>query len=100
MRKKPENSAKRIAKFPPDRIAFLPTNTAAVGDKAVFAAYKQHKISIAMACRTVAENNNLPWVSREQFLNEFDICGWSHTMTEEEQETLEEYGARYGGAEE
>lgn len=85
------NNEERIAKFPKDRIPFLPSANAVHNDKFVFQKYKEKRIGLGLACRMMAENNGLAWVTIEQFLNEYDICGWNHAMTEEEEETRAQY---------
>lgn len=84
-----KNPPERVAKFPDDRIAFLSSSTCANQDMKIFRAYRHNQISLAMACRFMAENNNLPWVSREQFLNEMVICGWGYNNVDEEKYSLE-----------
>lgn len=86
-----KNTEDRIKKFPPDRIPFLPTAASAESDKEVFRKYKQGQISIALACRAIAENNGLPWVGREQFLNEYNLIGWAYTPSFEEEQELIQY---------
>lgn len=78
-----KNDPERIAKFPNDRIAFMSSTTCANRDMKIFKAYRTNQISLAMACRFMAENNNLSWVSREQFLNEMSICGWGYNNIDE-----------------
>ena len=77
------NTDERLAKYPKDRIAFMSSTTCANRDMKIFKAYRTNQISLAMACRFMAENNNLSWVSREQFLNEMSICGWGYNNMDE-----------------
>jgi len=90
-----KNTQERILMFPPDRIAFLPNSQAATRDKAVFSEYRNGVITIALACSRIAENNGLPWVSREQFLNEYNITGWGYAQTEEDIEAINSYAMRH-----
>lgn len=91
------NTEERVAKFPRDRIAFLPNSAAASRDKLVFASYRKGQISIAAACQYIAENNGLVWVSREQFLTEYNITGWGYTTTAEDEDAIEKYQEVHGG---
>lgn len=91
------NTEERVAKFPRDRIAFLPNSQAASRDKLVFASYRKGQISIAAACQYMAANNGLVWVSREQFLTEYNVTGWGYTTTEEDEDAIEKYQEEHGG---
>ena len=91
------NTEERVAKFPKDRIAFLPNSAAASSDKTVFASYRKGQISIAAACEHIAANNGLVWVTREQFLTEYNITGWGYTTTEEDEDAIEKYQGVHGG---
>lgn len=93
------NTEERVAKFPRDRIAFLPNSAAASSDKTVFASYRKGQISIAAACQYIAENNGLVWVTREQFLTEYNLIGWGYTATEEDEDAIEKYQEEHGGNE-
>ena len=93
------NTEERIAKFPKDRIAFMSSTTCANRDMKIFKAYRTNQISLAMACRFMAENNNLSWVSREQFLTEYNVTGWGYTTTEEDEDAIEKYQEEHGGKE-
>lgn len=91
------NTEERIAKFPKDRVAFLPNSQAASRDKAVFSAYRNGQISIAAACQYIAANNGLVWITREQFLTEYNVTGWGYTTTEEDEDAIEKYQEEHGG---
>lgn len=91
------NTKERVLRFPPDRIAFLPNSQAATKDKVVFSEYRNGVITIALACSRIAENNGLPWVSREQFLTEYNMTGWGYTTTEEDEDAIEKYQEVHGG---
>ena len=67
----------RGGRFPSDRIPFLKGNERVANeDRHVFVLYKHGEISLAMACFRIANNNYLDNVTREQFLNEYKICGY------------------------
>ena len=91
------NTEERIAKYPKDRIAFLPNSQAASRDKTVFSAYRNGQISIAVACQDMAANNGLVWVSREQFLTEYNLIGWGYTTTPEDEDAIVKYQEDHGG---
>lgn len=93
------NTDARVAKFPKDRVAFLPNSAAASSDKTVFASYRKGQISIAAACEHIAANNGLVWVSREQFLTEYNLIGWGYTSTPEDEDAIEKYQEEHGGNE-
>lgn len=68
--------AKRAGKYPPDRICFLGTETAADSDKATFKAYQCGQIGLQTACKRIADANYLHEVTAEQFLNECRLLGY------------------------
>lgn len=70
-------SKERMAKYPNDRIPFRKDMSVAVHDRKAFSSYSLGLITIENLCRKLAENNNLPSVTREQALNEWKICGWA-----------------------
>lgn len=67
---------KRMERCPKDRIAFLRTTYAADLDKKAFCDYLHGSISLKTMCERLASNNNLPYVTEEQALNELRICGY------------------------
>lgn len=93
-----KNSIERIKKYPIDRVAFVHSESTAADDKETFRLYKQGQISLALACLRMAENNGLPFVTREQFLNEYEIIGWNYYLTDEDQAMIDGYARARGGA--
>ena len=62
--------------YPKDRMPFLKDWGIANLDKIAFSDYGNGLITLSNLCRRLAENTNLPYVTEEQALNEFQICGW------------------------
>lgn len=67
----------RQKKYPPDRIAFIPA--AAMQDAATFQRYKEKKITMLQAMDEIAKHNFLKRITEEQFMNEYEICGYKAT---------------------
>lgn len=76
--------ADRAQRWPKDRIAFLRHNAdAARMDVQTFRDYQQGYITLEKAMAQIQMNNYLPEVTREQFLNEYRICGWDKAYNSE-----------------
>ena len=82
--------SERFTKFPDDRIAFLPSESIAQKDASVFEMYSQGQISIGAAIEMIRKNNQLPVVTREQFLNEYRICGYDREFVQQKNKELRE----------
>lgn len=67
-------------RFPSDRIPFLSDDKAASEDRKAFSAFNSGTLLINGLCRKLAENNNLPFVTAEQALNEYKITGWDQVL--------------------
>lgn len=86
----------RQAKFPPNRIAFYQSESVAAMDAAIFQRYKEKRITLTVARYSIASNNFLSEVTEEQFLNEFEICGYKNTMAVITAENdIREYAKRF-----
>lgn len=67
----------RTARFPANRIAFQKGDwNVAVDDQREFRRYRHGEISLDTLRRLIMENNHLPYISREQMLNELKETGW------------------------
>lgn len=66
----------RLQKYSKDRIPFMNTEYTASEDKTVFEQYRNKQISKESAMRRIARNNFLPYVTEEQFDNEFKFLGY------------------------
>lgn len=67
----------RAARFPANKIAFQKGDwNAAVDDQREFRRFLHGEISIDTLRRLVMENNHLPFITREQMLNELKETGW------------------------
>ena len=71
-----EEQARRKLHYPPDRICFYSSQSAATEDQSNMKAYVQGEITIEMLCLRLAFNNYLEYVSKQQALNELKITGW------------------------
>lgn len=73
---KHEQEARAIV-FPDDRIAFMRLSwEAARQDVITFSDYANGNITIEKAMERIRLNNYLPSITKEQFLNEYRICGF------------------------
>ena len=86
-----EYQAERQNYFPKDRIAFYNTETSAYKDRVIFAKYAQGQITLESACKAIASNNHLESVTESQFLNEINMLGYLHIITEEEEKAIRDY---------
>ena len=81
----------RATLFPRDRIAFVKGNFHKASEDAMtFWQYKIGKIPLIIARIRIADNNYLPEVTEEQFMNEYRLCGYEHLKISED-----EYGRYY-----
>lgn len=71
-----EAQARRLAKFPSDRICFHGSQSAATDDQKNMRAYVNGEISLKVLCQRLAYTNFLDNVTEAQAINELQITGW------------------------
>lgn len=71
-----EEQAERVEKYPPDRIPFIKTASAASEDQKNFRRYIHNEITLQMLCRLVEKTNHLKKVTAEQMKSELTNIGW------------------------
>ena len=91
------NTEERIAKFPKDRVAFLPNSQAAAKDKAVFSAYRNGQISIAAACQYLATNNGLVFLCGRVAPSRHVVLGEELLPAYPDEAAIEKYQEVHGG---
>lgn len=74
--KKHRTPEERMKIYPRDRIAFIKYGGAPDDDKAAFHAYVEGRMNLDDLCKIVAKNNQLPYVTHEQMINELVITCW------------------------
>ena len=79
----------REQSFPKDRIAFYNSQTAVSEDIATFKYYADGEITLQMACERIQKHNYLTRVTKEQFLNEYRICGYDKFYNLEKEEEFQ-----------
>ena len=88
-----EEQKVRVKKFPSDRIAFRSSVDSAKKDASTFKSFSSGHLPISMAVECIRKNNHLPYVTEEQFLNEYRICGYDRLYNaRHEREVHGEYG--------
>lgn len=73
-----EEQKRRQERFPPDRICFLRSATAAQEDRATMNAFRRGSISMVTACQQIAFHNKLDYVTKDQFLKAFEELGFAY----------------------
>lgn len=69
----------RQEKFPKDRIAFMHSEFTAKQDAKTFQRYKEGRLTLLQAISEMEQNNYLD-ITVEQFMNEYEICGYKATQ--------------------